>query len=101
MSAAHNRVRGEVVIEIDGRPVRLCLTLGALAELESVFAVASFAELAERLKHLAAYDLILVLSALTGGGGEAVSVHDLSCAAINPNTVARAVAECFRLALDE
>ncbi len=101
MGAPHNRARGEVAIEIDGRAVRLCLTLGALAELESAFDVASFAELGERLKHLAAHDLIVVLSALVTGGGESLSARDLACAAINPNTAARAVADCFRVALDE
>ncbi len=100
MAEPHNRARGEVLLEVDGRAVRLCLTLGALAELEAAFDVATFAELGERLSHLAASDLIAVLSALSTGGGEALTSRDLACAAINPKAAAQAVAECFRLALD-
>ena len=33
-----NRARGEVVVVLTGRERRLCLTLGALAELETAFA---------------------------------------------------------------
>ena len=31
-----NRRRGEIAAELDGKPFRLCQTLGALAELEAV-----------------------------------------------------------------
>lgn len=100
MSEPHNRARGEVMLEIDARPVRLCLTLGALAELEAAFDVISLAELAERLAHLTAADIIVVLAALTKGGGDAMSTTDLSAARIDPREAAAAVAEAFRLALD-
>ena len=33
-----NRRRGEIVAELDGKGFRLCLTLGALAELEAAYA---------------------------------------------------------------
>jgi hypothetical protein len=33
-----NRHRGEIEARFDGKPYRLCLTLGALAELEDAFA---------------------------------------------------------------
>ena len=41
-----NRHRGEVLARLDGRDYRLCLTLGALAELEAAFAVDDIATLA-------------------------------------------------------
>lgn len=101
MHEPHNRARGEVLLEIDGRDVRLCLTLGALAELEAAFDVISLAELGERLARLTATDLIVVISALAKGGGEAVSAADLCSARIDAKAAAAAVAETFRLALDD
>ena len=101
MPAPHNKARGEVLLTIDGRARKLCVTLGALAELEAVFDINSFAELGERLKHLTAADLIHVLAALSAGGGEPMSARDLAEARIDPAQAAAAVAEAFRAAFDE
>jgi hypothetical protein len=90
-----NTARGEVLLEIDGRQQRLCVTLGALAELEGAFDVASLAELGERLAQLTAADLIIVLAALSG-----VSAAELARADIDPKAAANAVAEAFRAAFD-
>lgn len=101
MTAPHNRARGEVLLEINGRETRLCLTLSALAELETAFDVVSFAELGARLAQLTASDLIVVVAALVRGGGEVIEPAELAAARIAPRAAAHAVAECFRLALDE
>lgn len=101
MGELHNRARGEVLLSIDGQPRRLCVTLGALAELEAAFDVVSLAELAERLAHLTASDLLLVLSALTAGGNAAMSTADLAAARIDPKEAATAVAEAFRQAFGD
>lgn len=101
MGDLHNRARGEVLLEIGGRQVRLCLTLGALAELEAAFEVISLAELGERLARLTAADLIVVIAALAKGGGEAMSAAELCSAWIDVKAAAVAVADAFRLALDE
>jgi hypothetical protein len=90
-----NRARGEVLLEIDGRQQRLCVTLGALAELEGAFDVASLAELGERLALLTASDLIIVLAALSG-----TSTSELARAEIDPKAAANALAEAFRAAFD-
>lgn len=95
-----NTARGEVLLEIDGRPTRLCLTLGALAELETAFDVASLSELGERLSQLTASDLLTVLAALTAGGGEAAGVAELATARIDAKAAAEAVAAAFRIAFD-
>lgn len=100
MRKPHNRARGEVLLEIDDRQVRLCLTLGALAELEAAFDVASLAELGERLAHLTAADLLVVLAALAKGGGAVLSAAELCAAHIDPKAAAAAVAETFRAAFD-
>lgn len=96
-----NRARGEVLLAVGGREVRLCLTLGALAELEAAFDVVSLAELAERLAQLTAADLIVVLAALAKGGGERLSAVDIASASVDPKAAAAAVANAFRVALDD
>jgi hypothetical protein len=95
-----NAARGEVLLAIDGRERRLCVTLGALAELEAAFDAASLAELGERLAQLTANDLVTVLAALTTGGGAPMSAAELAAARIDPKEAAIAVAEAFRVAFD-
>ncbi|MGD9979866.1 MAG: GTA-gp10 family protein [Hyphomonadaceae bacterium] len=101
MREPHNKARGEVMLAIDGRARRLCLTLGALAELETAFDVVSLAELGERLAQLTAADLLTVISALSGGGGERVSVAELADARVDPKGAAAAVAAAFQAAFDD
>jgi hypothetical protein len=69
-----NRRRGEIAAELDGRPFRLCLTLGALAELEAAYAAADLGELVERFSRgrLSATDLIRVVGAGLRGAGHPV-----------------------------
>ncbi len=59
-----NRHRGEVVRTLGGTERRLCLTLGALAEMETAFGLDGWEQLADRLRRLSARDLRTVLSAL-------------------------------------
>lgn len=92
MSANH--ARGEVVVTLDGRPRRLCLTLGALAALETAFGAAGWEDLAARLKTLSAGDLQQVLEALLDGGGE--TPGDLS--GVSLGEAVRAVAAAFTAA---
>lgn len=96
-----NKARGEVSLIIDGRAQRLCVSLGALAELEAAFDVASLAELGERLSQLNAADLLVVISALTAGGGDRLSAAELAAKRIDPKHAASAVADAFRAAFDE
>lgn len=72
---AANGRRGEIAATIDGRERILCLTLGALAELETAFAVDDLGALAERFAsgRLSARDLMRVIGAGLRGGGMAVS----------------------------
>ena len=66
-----NRRRGEVAAALDGKPYRLCLTLGALAELEAAYAADDLAALARRFAggKLSARDLIRVTGAGLRGAG--------------------------------
>ena len=66
-----NRHRGEVTARLDGREFTLCLTLGALAELESSFEASDLATLVERFSsgRLSAADMLRVVGAGLRGGG--------------------------------
>lgn len=69
-----NHRRGEIVAELDGCEHRLCLTLGALAELEDSYGAGDLASLLARFAEgrFSARDLSRILAAgLRGAGGEA------------------------------
>lgn len=66
-----NRLRGEVEAELDGRRFTLCLTLGALAELEAALGAGDLMGLARRFEagRLSAADAIRVIGAGLRGAG--------------------------------
>lgn len=74
-----NRRRGEVSAQLDGRDYRLCLTLGALAELEDAFAASDLSALVERFAtgRLSALDMVRIIGAGLRGGGHPVSDEDV------------------------
>ncbi len=74
-----NRRRGEVAAIVDGRPVTLCLTLGALCELEAAFAVDDLARLADRFAQgrLSARDVARIFAAGLSGGGTPTTSEDV------------------------
>lgn len=70
-----NLHRGEIEAVLDGQPMVLCLTLGALAELEAAFGDEDMLALANRLSsgRLSARDAIRILGAgLRGAGNDVV-----------------------------
>jgi len=75
-----NRHRGEVAAKLDGRDWILCLTLGALAELETAFEADNLSELIARFStgRLSARDMQRILCAGLRGGGHAVSEEDVA-----------------------
>lgn len=80
MGARANRRRGEIEAFLDGERRVLCLTLGALAELETAFSVDSLTGLAERFSsgRLKADDLIRILGAGLRGGGNLFSDEEVA-----------------------
>jgi hypothetical protein len=78
--ARANRRRGEIEAMIDGERRILCLTLGALAELETAFAVDSLTGLAERFAdgRLRAVDMIRIIGAGLRGGGNLYSDDEVA-----------------------
>ncbi|HYC75728.1 GTA-gp10 family protein [Brevundimonas sp.] len=93
-----NGARGEVVTVLAGAERRLCLTLGALAEIETALECDGLAGLADRMRALSARDLITVLAALLRGAGEQTLANALATAAVDPREAAEAVAKAFAAA---
>ena len=74
-----NLHRGEIDATLDGCPFRLCLTLGALADLESAFGSDDMLALAERFSvgRLSARDATRIIGAGLRGAG-----HDIDDASV-------------------
>lgn len=74
-----NRHRGEIEALIDGERRILCLTLGALAELETAFEADDLTALAERFAsgRMKAVDMIRVI-----GAGNVFSDEDVAAATV-------------------
>lgn len=70
-----NLHRGEIDAVLDGQPMRLCLTLGALAELESTFGNDDMLAVAERFGRgrLSARDAVRIIGAGLRGAGHQVT----------------------------
>ncbi|AHB49040.1 hypothetical protein W911_12490 [Hyphomicrobium nitrativorans NL23] len=77
-----NRHRGEIDAVLDGKPYRLCLTLGALAELESAFGDEDMLALATRFEagRISARDCQRIIGAGLRGAG--FDVSDLAVSAM-------------------
>jgi hypothetical protein len=72
--------RGEIDALIGGERMTLCLTLGALAELEQRLQAGDLVGLAERFSggRVSAQDLTAILGAGLRGGGNSITDDDLA-----------------------
>jgi hypothetical protein len=70
-----NRRRGEVALQLGDTRYTLCLTLGAVAELEDAFGVQDLMALTERFStgRLSSRDLLTLLAIALRGGGQPLS----------------------------
>lgn len=98
MTPPINGARGEALAVVAGEPRRLCLTLGALAELETALGVHGWEALAARLRALSPGDLQAALAALLRGGGETDCAAALDRLPVTPAEAAQAVAAGFAAA---
>ena len=75
-----NAQRGEIEAVFEGERRVLCLTLGALAELEARLGAGDLVGLSERFAagRVSARDLIAIIGAGLRGGGNAVTDDDLA-----------------------
>ena len=90
---ALNGVRGEARAVIGGQARKLCVTFGALAEIETELGVSDMADLAARLRRLSPQDLWVVVIALLRGAGETALVDH---AEGDVAQLASAIAAAFR-----
>ena len=74
-----NSFRGEIEATIGGERRTLCLTLGALGELETRMQAGDLQGLAERLssQRISARDLVAILGAGLRGGGARLSDEEI------------------------
>ena len=75
-----NRHRGEVAACLNGQPHKLCLTLGALAELEQAFGDSDMLALTERFQsgRISALDATRILGAGLRGAGHILADDDIA-----------------------
>lgn len=71
-----NKTRGEAVAQINGRPVRLLLSLDALAKLETEWQTASMVELNARLFPPKVVDMKTIVVALSEAAGNPVTAEE-------------------------
>ena len=75
-----NAYRGEIEAELGGKTYVLCLTLGALAEMEAAFGASDLVALAERFEtgRLSANDILRIIGCGMRGGGNALSNDEIA-----------------------
>ena len=76
-----NKYRGEIAANLDGSAHTLCLTLGALAELESAFGSDDMLSLANRFSggRISATDCVRIIGAGLRGGGHDIADDAVAC----------------------
>lgn len=89
-----NAARGEIELRCGNRRLVLCLTLGALAEIETALG----GDMAGRMKRLSVVDLVAILRALLVGGGELEAAREVEHLKLDLSETARAIAAAFAAA---
>ena len=86
-----NARRGEIAACFDGAEYTLCLTLGALAELEQAFGAGDLTQLVERFAsgRLSAADLVTIIAAGLRGAGHEVTRAEVTVDGMSfvPNSI--------------
>jgi heme oxygenase len=93
-----NAARGEVQLRLQGRDYRLCLTLGALAEIEHALGLDDLTALDARLARPSARDLVRILTALLRGGGEDMREAEVERLPLDARAMADAIGRAFAAA---
>ena len=92
-----NLHRGDVALQLGAARYTLCLTLGALAELEAAFGVDDLTALAERFGsgRLSSRDLLTLLAVALRGGGHPLGDAEVAALPLldGIEPVARAIAD--------
>lgn len=93
-----NRARGEVHLDIAGKRHALCLTLGALAEIEAALGADGLLALEGRMARVSARDLVAIAGALLRGGGHPYTDEEVAALPLDLAVASRAVTEAFAAA---
>lgn len=96
-----NKARGEVTIKgPEGKEFTLCLTLGAMAELEDALGIEDITAIGERFEKPKIKDLITILIALLHGGGhpEFKGPADFMDWPMDTEEISRSIRTAFRAA---
>lgn len=95
-----NKQRGEVtIVGPKGERYTLCLTLGAIAEIEENLNISNLTEVGEAMKKPSARSLISLLLPLLHGGGHAdLDRKDMMLWDVNLKEVVLKIQECFKAA---
>lgn len=93
-----NRIRGEVPLVVGGATYRLCLTLGALAEIETHLGAGNLAELDARLARPTTADLVAILGALLRGGGHTLGDDEVAAFPVDLGAMIAAITAAFAAA---
>ena len=80
-----NRHRGEIEAELSGKTYTLCLTLGALAEIENAYGGEDLIAIAERFEtgRIGATDAIRVIGAGLRGAGNAIGNDEVAAMTVD------------------
>jgi hypothetical protein len=80
-----NARRGEIEAELSGRRYTLCLTLGALAEIEHAYGGEDLLAIAQRFEagRIGATDAIRVIGAGLRGAGNAITDEEVSAMTVD------------------
>jgi hypothetical protein len=75
-----NRHRGEISAEFSGKTYTLCLTLGALAELEDSFGASDISGLAEKFENskLSSRDILKIIACGLRGAGHDITDEEVA-----------------------
>ena len=97
-----NPRRGDVAVELGGKRYTLCLTLGALAELEHALGAADLAALGECFAggRLTARDLLTLLAVALRGGGQTLTDAEVAALPLDSGieTLGGALGDCLAAA---
>jgi hypothetical protein len=92
-----NTARGETSFLAAGEKFVMKLTLGALADIESVFNIQNLADLAARLKQFSTSDVAEVAAALLRAGGHTLTAADVLLLPVDLATIVGAIADAFSI----
>jgi Phage tail tube protein, GTA-gp10 len=94
-----NKQKGEVTLELGGKKLRLCLTLGSMAEMEDTLGVESLMEVGNVLKKGRTVDIMKVVLALAHGGGHGeVTLEEIGSMPPHIQSISQVIRDCFAAA---